>query len=629
VFNPTQLNARQWVKALKDGGMQLVILTCKHHDGFCLWPTKTTSHSVASSPWKEGKGDVVKELGAACEEYGMKFGVYLSPWDRNASCYGNSPEYNAFFIAQLTELLTGYGKVDEVWFDGACGEGPNGKKQEYDWGLYYDTIYKLQPDAVVAVMGEDVRWVGGELGYGRETEWSVTPMAPGGRPEYQVLNEKLGISFTSADLGSRELLAKARQLFWYPAEVDVSIRPGWFYHEAEDVHVKSLAKLVDIYFGSVGRNAVLLLNVPPDRRGLLPEVDVARLKEFKAYLDEMLDEDVLLNAVSTNQEAHYAVDGNAESYWQIQELPATAQFKLPAKKRFNVVSIQEFIKKGQRVEKFKIEAFVDGSWQPVANSTTIGYKKMVRLQPIETDQIRLTVQEARDGALISTFSLYEAPELLSDPVIQRNKDGWVHISTETKFPLIAYTLDGSEPTHTSKRYKEPIALPQGGIIKARAFVNDFAQASAVVVEEYDICPAKWKVLEADCYHPGATPEKAIDGISQTMWHTMLDDATRKHPHFISIDLGELLTLKGFTYSPRADNNTGGTAYRYAFYVSRNGKDWERVPAKGEFSNIKNNPVKQVVRFETSYKASFFKFVSKESVEGEDWLSVGELGILTE
>ena len=283
LFNPTELDADQWVRVLKECGFKMVILTAKHHDGFCLWPTKTTKHSVASSAWKNGKGDVVRELRDACDKYDMKFGVYLSPWDRNASCYGDSPAYNKFFVEQLTELLTNYGKVHEVWFDGANGEGPNGKKQEYDWDTFYQTIRKLQPEAVMAIMGDDVRWVGNEKGLGRETEWSATVLTPGVYARSAANKKALGISETSSDLGGRDILAKANELFWYPSEVDVSIRPGWFYHSREDNQVKSLKHLSDIYFRSVGYNSVLLLNIPPDRRGLIHEADVARLKEFAAY----------------------------------------------------------------------------------------------------------------------------------------------------------------------------------------------------------------------------------------------------------------------------------------------------------------------------------------------------------
>jgi alpha-L-fucosidase len=213
LFNPVALDADQWVRVLSEAGMKMVIITAKHHDGFCLWPTKTTTHSVASSPWKDGRGDVIRELRDACDRYGMKFGVYLSPWDRNAECYGDSPAYNRFYMEQLTELLTWYGQVDEVWFDGANGEGPNGRRQEYDWQAYYDLIRELQPEAVTAIMGEDVRWVGTETGYGRKTEWSVTVLAPGGSPESRAINEKTGLTAMSEDLGSSTLLQDAGSVY--------------------------------------------------------------------------------------------------------------------------------------------------------------------------------------------------------------------------------------------------------------------------------------------------------------------------------------------------------------------------------------------------------------------------------
>ena len=291
LFNPTGLDCEQWVRALKEGGFKMAVITAKHHDGFCLWPTKTTRHSVVSSPWKNGKGDVVRELRNACKKYGLKFGIYLSPWDRNAECYGQGDAYNRFFIEQLTELLTNYGEVHEVWFDGANGEGANGKKQIYDWEAIERTIRRLQPKAVTAVMGDDVRWVGNEKGIGRKTEWSATVLTPGIYSRAIGQNKELGVFGKSKDLGSRDIVARAKELFWFPSEVDVSIRPGWFYHSKEDSHVKSLAHLADIYFKSVGYNSVLLLNIPPNKSGLIHENDCRRLKEFFTYLKNTFEKD--------------------------------------------------------------------------------------------------------------------------------------------------------------------------------------------------------------------------------------------------------------------------------------------------------------------------------------------------
>ena len=396
LFNPVSLDCEQWVRALKAGGFKMAILTAKHHDGFCLWPTKTTKHSVASSPWKEGKGDVVRELRDACRKYGLKFGVYLSPWDRNAECYGQGEAYNQFFIEQLTELLTNYGEVHEVWFDGANGEGPNGKKQEYDWEAVEQTIRRLQPKAVTAIMGDDVRWVGNEKGIGRETEWSATVLAPGIYTRAEEQNQRLGVSSTAQDLGGRKVLADAKELFWYPSEVDVSIRPGWFYHTDQDNQVKSLAHLADIYFQSVGYNSVLLLNIPPDKNGLIHETDARRLEELATYLRHTFDD-------------NYLKKGNAR--WMARS-GDFKEFQVKKNALVNTLLIQEDIAKGQRIERFLLEGCVEGNWQKLAEGTTVGYKRLVRFAACQPDSIRLTVLSARDEARVLRMGLYYARQLM-------------------------------------------------------------------------------------------------------------------------------------------------------------------------------------------------------------------------
>lgn len=394
LFNPTELDCDQWARALKEGGFKMAILTAKHHDGFCLWPTSTTEYSVRNSPWKDGKGDVVKELRDACERHGLKFGVYLSPWDRNAKCYGDSPAYNQYFVNQLTELLTNYGEIHEVWFDGANGEGPNGKKQVYDWDAFLSVIRKYQPNAVTAIMGDDVRWVGNEGGLGRETEWSATVLAPGSYADKSASNQYLGIRETSKDLGSRELLAKAEELYWYPSEVDVSIRPGWFYHSHEDESVRSLENLVNIYYQSVGCNSVLLLNIPPDRRGLIHETDAQRIKELNEYLTQTFADNLALDA----------------GYWKAEE-GESREFKVQAGATVNTVMLQEDIAKGQRVENFRIETCSNGEWHQVAEGTTIGYKRLLRIPDCQPEKIRLTILASRGDANVSNVGLYFAPAL--------------------------------------------------------------------------------------------------------------------------------------------------------------------------------------------------------------------------
>ena len=437
LFNPTGLDCEQWVKALKAGGFKMVIITAKHHDGFCLWPTKTTKHSVASSPWKDGKGDVVGDLRKACDKYGLKFGVYLSPWDRNAACYGDSPVYNRMFVAQLRELLSNYGKVDEVWFDGANGEGPNGKKQVYDWELFNAVIDSLQPHAVKAITGNDIRWVGNERGLGRETEWSVTPYWSSSYSEAEEENKRLGLKGTAKDLGSREKVTAAKRLFWYPSEVDVSIRPGWFYHPEQDAKVRSLANLVDIYFRSVGYNSVLLLNIPPDRRGLINEVDVARLKEFGEYISGVFAD----NKLPEGEKSRTLKAGESVEY---QVRPG---------EKVNVFLVGEDILKGQRVEEFTVEGLINGEWRELAKGSTVGYKRLFRFPECRPGKIRFTLDRSRADMNIRMAGAYYAPELSEKQPAPRHqavrkKDWKVSAAdSETEGHKAQAAIDGDPATY--------------------------------------------------------------------------------------------------------------------------------------------------------------------------------------
>ena len=429
LFNPSELDCEQWVKALKDGGFKMALITAKHHDGFCLWQTATTEYSVKNSPWKDGKGDVVRELRDACEKYGMKFGVYLSPWDRNAESYGDSPAYNKFFIEQLTELLSNYGEVHEVWFDGACAEGPNGKKQEYDWTAILAKIRELQPKAVTAIMGDDVRWVGNEGGLGRETEWSATVIAPGSYTHKKEANKALGLEEMSKDLGSRELVAKAQEAYWYPSEVDVSIRPGWFYHDYQDKEVRSLANLVNIYYRSVGCNSVLLLNIPPDKRGLIHEIDVQRIKELSDYINKTF---------ATNYVENGAQMWNAE-------VGQSKEYNVKPGAMVNTFLIQEDIAQGQRVEDFLVEVYSNGAWQYAAEGTTVGYKRLLRFSDCQPEKIRVTLRGARATANISNVGLYYAEPLQDKGARVRmshvKTDEWKAVGTDA-----AAAFDGNAET---------------------------------------------------------------------------------------------------------------------------------------------------------------------------------------
>jgi alpha-L-fucosidase len=403
LFDPVELDARQWARVARDAGMKGIILTAKHHDGFCLWPSRLTDHTVAASSWRDGEGDVLRELSTACREFGLRFGVYLSPWDRHEPSYGDSPRYNAHFIGQLEEVLSGYGPVFEVWFDGACGEGPNGKRQVYDWPAFIKTVRRLQPGAVIfSDAGPDVRWVGNEQGYAGETNWTTLKrdeLEPG-TPRYRELTE-----------GHRE------GAFWVPSECDVSIRPGWYYHPEQDGEVETPQRLLDIWFGSVGRGSNLLLNLPVDRRGLVHENDVAALMGLRALLDSLFAVDLANPATATasnvrGDHRRYAptnvLDRDSATYWATDDGVRTADLTVtfPALRRISIVRLEEYIALGQRVEAFGVDAWLDGSWREVTAGTTIGPRRILRFEPVRTDRLRIRITRSAAPPLLSEVKVY-------------------------------------------------------------------------------------------------------------------------------------------------------------------------------------------------------------------------------
>ncbi len=424
IFNPTKLDVNQWVSAIRSAGMKGVILTCKHHDGFCLWDSRYTEHCVRNSPYKGGKGDIVKELSNACREGGIKFGIYLSPWDRHEKTYGYGESYNDYFVNQLTELLTGYGEIFTVWFDGACGEGSNGKKQSYDWERYYSVIRQLQPNACISVCGEDVRWCGNEAGDTRTSEWSVVPRSLCKSEVVAELSQQSDdkafrertFKCVDTDLGSRQALADEQDLIWYPAEIDTSIRPGWFYHEDEDDRVKPLKQLMDIYYKSVGGNGMLLLNVPPTKEGLIHINDERRLKEMgqciRSAFSNNLADDAVFSANCSDNNVTGSVDNlktddyNSYNEGVIDNNPIEITIDLARKRRVSMVVIKENILFSQRVEKFCIYAVVDGVRQLLDSGTTIGYKKISRFNSIKTDSIIVSITDTRVSAVLSFIGVY-------------------------------------------------------------------------------------------------------------------------------------------------------------------------------------------------------------------------------
>lgn len=421
IFNPVQMDANQWIQAIKAAGMKGAILTCKHHDGFCLWPSKYTKHSVKYSPYRNGKGDIVKEVAEACRKAGLKFGIYLSPWDRNQETYGQGKAYDDYFVAQLTELLTGYGDIFNVWFDGACGEGSNGKKQVYDWQRYYDTIRKYMPEACIAISGPDVRWCGNEAGDTRTSEWSVVPADLSVAERVAALSQHADdpsfrqrvISSMEQDLGSRERLAEEQNLIWYPAEVDVSIRPGWFYHPEEDDQVRSLENLLDIYEKSVGGNTTLLLNIPPMPNGLLHETDVKRLQELGEEVQKRYGKNLTEGAEVLAKEENEWITADSvqnddyETYYQGKSTQTEFKISFNTSKKISAVILKENILKSQRIEAFEILSMINGNLISIYNGTTVGYKKIARFPQIESDILIIRILDSRMEPTISFIGIYE------------------------------------------------------------------------------------------------------------------------------------------------------------------------------------------------------------------------------
>ena len=432
IFNPTALDCKQWVSVAKKAGFQGIILTAKHHDGFCLWPNPVSTHTVRESAWRNGKGDVLKELSEACKEGGVKFGIYISPWDRNAPTYG-TPEYNKVFLKTLQSAHKHYGPIFEQWFDGANGEGPNGKRQVYDWKRFNGQTHKLQPNAVIfSDVGPGCRWVGNEEGSCGRTCWSRLDVAGFG---------------PGADAPSQDTLNAGNYngAHWIPAETDVSIRSGWFWRDSG--HPKSVQELLKIYYNSVGRNSLLLLNVPPDNRGLIPAEDSLRLMEFRAALDSIFAHDLVNEAADnsklqicvsnvrngnhssclcwTNIPAYmmgyenrcdsrrfapvYLIVEDYDTYWATDDSVTTAwvEFEFDDPQTFNRVMLQEYIPLGQRVEKFHIEVEdKDGNWRTIAEETTIGYKRIVLTETVTTKKVRLVIDQSRACIVLNRVGLF-------------------------------------------------------------------------------------------------------------------------------------------------------------------------------------------------------------------------------
>lgn len=622
LFNPEKADCRQWARICKEAGMKGIIITAKHHCGFCLWPSEYTEYSVKNAPWKNGKGDMVREMADACKEYGLKLGVYLSPWDRNHPDYGK-PEYITYFRNQLTELLTKYGDIFEVWFDGANGgDGYYGGANEireidrttyYDWKDTYALVRKLQPNIVIWNDGgdrADLRWVGTEDGYVGETNWSL-------------LNATGDVPWNMLHYGVENGDA------WVPAEVNTSIRPEWFYHPSEDTKVKTLPHLMNIYYNSIGRNSTLLLNFPIMPNGLINEKDEKAALDFAKVVKESfavnLAEKAKVEATNVRGNAkefsaYKTIDGKKDTYWatddSIKKASLTVDFGKPT--TFNRLMVQEYIRLGQRVKAFTLEAFVDGNWEEIAKATTIGYKRILRFSSIKASKIRLNITDSKSCPIISNLGVYNAPLILDSPLISRNQNGDVSISSDDIGPYFYFTLDGSEPTSRSTKYTVPIKTDGKIVVRAIAYDPASGKSSPVTQEKFDVTRAGWNVV-------GMNDENIkllLDGNIATAWH----QRDSEMPVDLIIDLGGNYNLCGFKYLPDQNRWSSGIISNYEFYVSDNNVDWKLV-SQGEFANIKNNPVWQVKEFQP-IEARYIKFKALKNISGDHVTGYAEIDVIT-
>lgn len=547
IFNPDQLDAEEWVKTFKDAGITGVILVTKHHDGFCVWPSKYTDHTVAHSPWRNGQGDMVKEVADACKKYDLKLCLYLSPWDMHEETYGTEA-YNDYYIHQLEELLTNYGPVYLLWFDGAgVNSKTSGKEMNFAWERIFKRARELQPDVLLSGAAPDIRWVGNEAGQGRETEWSVQ-----GIDDENVLfgGEIKGHASTAKNLGSIDELMNKKRLVWYPSRGGLPLRKGWFYNPNDDQTTKSLEYLVNSYFSTVGQNSNLLPNLSPDKTGRIPGKDAKRLIDFGKIIAAMKQTDYALGAKTipvsgwdNSSEKNVLTDNDPFTSWQTPDgvTQAEVRIELKAAAPINVIKLQENIRDyGQRVESFAIDALIEGEWKEVATSTTIGFRKMIRLkEPVETDQFRIRIQNSRVSVSLSNISMYYLAPIPKE--------------TERKNDRKALTDD-----------------------------NWIISSSGIYVQD---TPLQYLVdnNESDCF-------KGI---------------IRKLPaKFLFNFNNQEYILKGFSYLPDKTEHAGHIE-EYALYFSNDGQNWGNPVIQGRFGNIVNNPVEQFIPFD-GHKTKFVK-----------------------
>lgn len=679
IFNPSDLDASQWLRAVRKLDGKMIVLVAKHHDGFSMWPSRYTRHSSVASPWRGGKGDLVREVADAARDAGVKLAIYLSPADlyqlrtnpkNPAGYYGNgSPklkstiptdpasfssdpsrgrkptsgfksytyevnDYNRYFLNQLYELLTEYGPVHEVWFDGA---NPDPSVPEtYDYAAWYDLIRQLQPQAVIMGKGPDVRWVGSESGYGRTTEWSVIPLPTS--PERFHWPDMQG-----DDLGSRDKLKPGTHLWWYPAETNVTLLANgqWFW--ARSKQPRPVTQLVDIFYSSIGRNGNLLLNLSPDKRGLVPDDQIAALGQMAEIVNKTFAENLAAGARVTadssapGRRATLVNDGKLDTWWEASQgqTGGTLTLELPRPASIDVVSLQEAVdQRGQRIESFAIETWNGSAWvtvEQIASDelTTVGHRRLIRLRaPVTSDRLRVRITGARLEPTLAEIGLYkQSVDLLPPTIADRGTDGTVRISHPAGGKIV-YTTDGTTPDPASPVYSTPVALPMSGIVKAARMQADGRLGVTGTRNFVGLSPKGWKVVAVDSEETaknGNGAALAIDGDSNTYWQTHWD-ADLKLPRAITVDMGQTHRIAGLVYLPRQDGQLNGTVENFRFETSEDGVNWATAVERGTFANVRNNPDLQEVRFAPA-RARYFRFTAKDDVWRNGWTSAAELSVI--
>ncbi|AIM37951.1 alpha-1,3/4-fucosidase [Sphingobacterium sp. ML3W] len=653
IFDLKNLDTDQWCEAMKAAGMKKVIITVKHHDGFVLWQSRYTNHGIMSTGFRDGKGDILKDLTASCKKYGLKLGVYLSPADlfqieSADGLYGNLSEYtqrtiprevagrpfknkakfnfkvddyNEYFLNQLFELLTEYGPVHEVWFDGAHPKTKGGQKYNYD--AWRELIKKLAPEAVIFGK-EDIRWCGNESGGTRSTEWNVIP--------YQDNPADL-VNFpdlTLADLGSREQILKAKYLHYQQAETNTSIREGWFYRDDTHQKVRSTDDVFDIYERSVGGNSTFLLNIPPNRDGKFSPEDVKVLHEVGNRIKETYGQNLLRGAKGSKE----TLDDNLESFSMLSDKNPELIYTTPQPVKINRFVIQEAVSThGERVEKHALDAWIDGQWKEIAHATNIGFKRILRFPEVTSNKFRIRVLESRATPVIGNVSAHYAPGRPPQLAFNRSIDGMVTIvplksefgwkphgedilkNLNSKFQ-IHYTLDGSQPTAQSPVYSQPIAV-KGGQVKAVAISVD-KLVGALAEETMGIAKKQWKILDFSNEVANHSASMAFDADSKTYWQSE-DNGAAQH---ISIDLGQQYNLTAFSYTPQKEHGKGMMA-KGVVKISNDGKNWDEVE-RFEFGNLINDPTKRTHQFAKQILARYIRVESTEITGGGNLLTIAEL-----